>query len=103
MSIREIEIQFGRMKELTEELTQTAEEIRKVAREQGSQSVSGLKAVWVSENADLFAKKEENLLQKIQESAQSLTVISADIKEKARQLYEAEKWNCLMARARSYR
>lgn len=103
MSVQEIEIQFSRTNELTEELAQTAEKIRKAAGGQGTQSVLGLKAVWISENADRFAKKEEILLQRIQEAAESLTVISADIKEKARQLYEAEKWNCLMARARSYR
>lgn len=103
MSVREIEIQFERVKELTEELGQTAEKIQKMASEQGRESVFALKAVWVSENADMFIKKEEKLLQEIQESAQSLTVISTDIQEKAGRLYEAEKWNCLMARARSYR
>lgn len=103
MSIQEIEIQFDRMKELTEELTQTAEGIRKLAEEQGAESVSCLKAAWAGENAVVFAGKEETLLGKIQSSAQNLTVIAADIKEKARQLYEVEKWNCLVARARSYR
>lgn len=103
MSSEEIEIHFEQMRMLAEGLSQLGNEIQKLADIQGMDSVCRLKAAWISENADVFVGKEIRLMKQITETAMNLLRQSEDISRKARQIYDAEMMNCLMAKARSYR
>lgn len=103
MSSWEIEIHFDKMKELSDALAQTAVNLQKTADNRGTEAVSGIKAAWISENADIFAGKERKLIIQVSETAANLNSLSKEIEEKAKEIYHAELHNTLTARARSYR
>lgn len=103
MSSEEIEIHFEQMKALADRLSQIGNDIQKLADIQGMNTVCKLKAAWISENADVLIEKEIRLMKQILETAMNLLRQSEDISRKAKQIYDAEMMNCLMAKARSYR
>ena len=98
----EMEIHFNQMKELSEELQRAAENLKQAVDTGGMETVSETKAAWISDNADIFAGKEVRLFERIWETAMNLSEISTEIYEKARQIYELEQRNTLIARIRNY-
>lgn len=103
MSQEEIEVHFEQMKALGNSLSLTAKGLYGIVNESGMRTLSDVKAAWVSDNADAFARKEVRILEQIRESAGKLDVLAAEIRKKAEQIYRLEVWNALTARARSYR
>ena len=102
MSLTEIEIHFEKIKDLSGILETAAEEIKKLAEEDGMQTISAAKAAWISENADIFAGKEIKVMGRICETAGNLAKLSEDMRKQAQRLYEKENQNTLTARARTY-
>ena len=103
MSLEEIEIHFEQMNALSDSLAMTAGELYGAANGKGMKILSDIKASWVSDNADAFARKEVRSMEQIRESAKALELLAGEIKKKAEQIYRLEVWNTLTARARSYR
>lgn len=99
----EIEVHFDKMKELSEELSGIAEELEQTLGAGGMEIVSKTKSAWISTNADVFVGKEIKLFESVRETAVNFQNLSTEIYDKAKQIYESEQWNALMARARSYR
>lgn len=102
MPSTEIEIQFENMKRLGDILKQSAEQLRQLTDTMGMETIAKTKAAWISENADTFAGKEVKVMEKISKTAYELDEIAEEILHKANRLYEAESWNTLTARLRSY-
>lgn len=102
MSSQEIEIHFAEMKQLAEKLEQTAEDIRLLTGENRKEVISRIKNAWLGETADAFVNKEMLLNARMTETAGKLQQLAEEIFEKARQLYEAEMWNYMVASTRSY-
>ncbi|MBD5500125.1 MAG: hypothetical protein HDR10_02810 [Lachnospiraceae bacterium] len=99
----EIEVHFDQMKALSEELLKIGEELRQTVDVEGMEIVSKTKSAWISVNADTFVGKEVKVFEKVSKTAMNFQDLSTEIYNKANQIYESEKWNALMARARSYR
>ncbi|MGN1179754.1 MAG: hypothetical protein ACI4SD_00970 [Suilimivivens sp.] len=99
----EIEIHFEQMKGLSQALSQTAEGLRQTIDTMGMETLSGTKAAWISANADIFAGKEVRIFERITEISMNLSGLSEEVYEKAKQIYELEQRNALMAKARRYR
>lgn len=99
----EIEIYFGQMEALSEELLEIAEELSRTVAAEGMETISGTKSSWISAKADVFAGKEVKLFERVEESAMNFRNLSEEIYSKAKQIYESEQQNALMAKARSYR
>lgn len=103
MSPSEIEIHFEQMKGLSDALAQTAAELHQMTDTMGMKTISDTKAAWISDNADIFARKEVKLMEQITETAGNLNALALNIKDKAEQIYNLEMWNTLTAKTRSYR
>lgn len=103
MSQTEIDIHFEQMKLLSEELSQTAENLIKAVNTTGMEALSGTKASWISPNADIFAGKEIRLMERMEAASDNLKSLAGEVLKKAEQIYALEQRNALTARARRYR
>lgn len=99
MSQTKLEIDFGQMKKLSEELEKTAEAVKREADTDGLNILSLTKAAWIGENADIFAGKEVKAFERIGEISMDLSRLSAEIYDKAKQIYEMEQKNILLTGA----
>lgn len=91
------------MQQISQRLTVLAEKINKLAAGQGSEAVMSMQSAWVSENTAVFEKKANAQLGEVIEAAKELHTLSKEVEKKAQQIYQAEKWNMLTAKARRYR
>ena len=102
MSLEEIEVHFDQMKKVSEKLAEAAGEIRKLAKEDGMETIAGVKASWNSSNADIFTGKEMKRIDAICEVTDDFQKIADDILRNAKRSYEAESRNAMIARTRAY-
>ncbi len=103
MSLQEIEVHFEKMQSIAGNLMQLAEKTAKLTNGQGTDMVISVRSIWKSENAHVFEKRAQNCLREVGKAAEEMKILSEDVKKKAEQIYQAEKWNMLTAKARSYR
>lgn len=103
MSLQEIEVHFEKMQSIAGNLMQLAERTAKLADGQGADMGMSVRSMWVSENAYVFERRAQNCLREVKKAAEEMKILSEDVKKKAEQIYQAEKWNMLTAKARSYR
>lgn len=103
MSLQEIEVHFEQMQNIVGSLVKLAERTAKLVNGQGMDIVMSIRAIWNSENAVIFEKRALNCLEEMGMSAAEIKALSEDVKKKAEQIYQVEKWNMLTAQARSYR
>lgn len=83
-------------------MEQAAEDIRRLTEENRNEVISRIKTAWMGKTADTFVTKETLLNTQLTEITEKLHLLAEEIFEKARQFYEAEMWNYLVAGTRSY-
>lgn len=103
METRErIEVNFAKTIQLAERLEEIARKMNGFVEGAYTESICNVKAVWQSEQADLFCKKGIQLHEKIFLSAEELFKIAGGIKSAAQNIYEAELAALLVAQMRGY-
>lgn len=102
MSKAKIEMHFQEIKQLSDQVRDLAERMKKKVQEELMGAVTGTKQVWNSECADLLIGKEVRLCGQLLEEADELLRIAVQMEEQAEKMYRMEMINHLLAETRIY-
>ena len=102
MTKAKIEMHFQEIKQLSDQVRDLAEEIKKNVQEKLMGAVTGTKQVWNSECADLLIGKEVRFCGQLLEEADELLRIAVQMEEQAEKMYRMEMINQLLAETRIY-
>ncbi len=102
MSPQKIEMYFTEIMQLSEQLCNLAIALKEKAQEELMQVVCENKSCWNSACEDILSGKEAGISTRIVAEADTLLVISGEMEEQAKKMYQIEMLNCQLAATRIY-
>lgn len=102
MSPQKIEMYFTEIMQLSEQLRNLAIELKEKAEDELMQIICENKSSWNSACEDILSGKEVRISVRIAAEADELLVISGEMEEQAKKMYQMEMLNCQLAATRIY-
>ena len=95
-------VDFEKLREIGQELLQSAERVQMMADDCEGLVLRGVKLAWIGKNAETFVEKEVKHIRRLYDVGQSLDKSAKQLLEKAEQIYRLEQGNVLTAKTRTY-
>ncbi len=102
MSPQKIEMYFTEIMQLSEQLRNLATALKEKAENELMQIICENKSSWNSACEDILSGKEVRISARIAAEADELLMISGEMEEQAKKMYQMEMLNCQLAATRIY-
>ncbi len=102
MSPQKIEMHFTEIMQLSEQLRNLATALKEKAEDELMQIICENKSSWNSACEDILSGKEVRISARIAAEADELLMISGEMEEQAKKMYQMEMLNCQLAATRIY-
>lgn len=102
MSPQKIEMHFTEIMQLSEQLRNLATVLKEKAEDELMQIICENKSSWNSACEDILSGKEVRISARIAAEADELLMISGEMEEQAKKMYQMEMLNCQLAATRIY-
>ena len=101
-SFEQISMEYNRAMSMTNELSEIAENFRKLTQQEAIGQLNTLATDWKGENSDHFVRKAADYLRGTSEISSELDKLARNLRANARAVYNAEMTALRLAQERNY-